>query len=124
MKELNWNPRAYGIATRTKKFSQWGVGDEIVTHLGRRALTHGQPVENGRTVRLTFLDAEGDELAHGTDLPMADVAKHTHWSQGYERSQYTDLMNRVQAAQAALARQRSEARHDSAPKRKRKKEAA
>ncbi len=120
MKPLNWNPRAYGIATRSRKFSEWGVGDELTTHLGRKALTHGQPVENGRNVRVTFLDATDEELAQGTDIPMAEVAKHQHWSQGYERHEYTSLMTRVQAARAALARQREAAQQQSEPKAKRR----
>jgi hypothetical protein len=120
MKELNWNPRAYGIATRTKKFSQWGVGDEIVTHLGRRALTHGQPVENGRNVRATFLDATDEELAQGTDIPMAEIAKHHHWSQGYERHAYTSLMTRVQEARKQLEKERLVAQKQSEPKAKRR----
>ncbi len=119
MKPLNWNPRAYGIATRSRKFSEWGVGDELTTHLGRKALTHGQPVENGRNVRATFLDATDEELAHGTDIPMAEIAKHHHWSQGYERSQYTDLMTRVQTARKELEAQRLAAQQESLPARKR-----
>ena len=123
MRELNWNPRAYGIATRTRTFSEWGVGDEVTTHTGRKALTHGQPVENGRNVRATFLDAQGEELAHGTDLPMAEIAKHVHWQQGYERSEYVNLMTRVQEARKQLDAQRVAAAA-SMPKRSRKKVAA
>ncbi len=120
MKELNWNPRAYGIATRSRKFSQWGVGDELTTHLGRKALTHGQPIENGRNVRATFLDASDEELAHGTDIRMAEIVKHQHWSQGYERHEYTSLMTRVQTARKQLEKERLAVQQQSEPRAKRR----
>ena len=124
MKEYNWNPRSYGIATRTKKFSEWGVGDEVWTHLGRKALTHGQPVQNGRNVRVTFLDATGDELINGTDLPMHEIAKHIHWRHGYERSDYVNLTTRREEAIEQAAAQQAAAQRVSEPKRKKKGAAA
>ena len=104
MKDRNFTPRSYGIATRTRKFSEWGCGDELTTHTGRRALTHGGVDETKRCVPATYLDAPDHQLIlYGHTIPLEEIGKHVGYARAYDRPAYHELMNRIADARKRLS---------------------
>lgn len=89
----------FGITSATKTFAEWGVGDEITTHDGRIALTHGSPAAFGNeSLGVTWLDATEEELLEFTRVKLTDIGKHRRWARGYERKEYVELSKRISAA--------------------------
>lgn len=102
VREVEWTPAAYGIAGKKASFDEWGVGDEITTHDGRVALTHGQPTKNNRQVMATFLDGTDEELAGFSFVLMLNIARHRGWARGYERKEYRELSARISEARQRM----------------------